>query len=163
MPPVTRSRRSPTPLFTPSRLWAGVLLALLAPALAAETPPEEPAATAPQPAATAPQPAGLRAYIDPATGELTSTPSREQVEVLNKSLAQSLKRSDEGLETFELRRGGRGVFLAGRFQSALVVKLGPNGEFLPLCVADPAGAGIVPEGLSSAAPPVPPVTTWAEK
>lgn len=149
---MTRSKRYSNLRF--SRLAAGILLAFLAPALAAESPPQEPEAVAPV------QP-GWRAYIDPATGELTSSPRREQVEALNKSLARRLVRTTEGLETFELRRGGHGVYLAGRFQSALMVKLDENGELLPLCVADPDHAA---ETLSTAAPAAPPAKSqWAEK
>lgn len=79
-------------------------------------------------------PAGLRAYVDPETGELTSTPSPAQVEHLNRALELSMRWSGEDLEPFELRRGGKGVFLDGRFQSALVVRWSEEGAHEYRCV-----------------------------
>ena len=111
-------------------LAGGVLLA--ASVLVAESPQVEPA-----PAAATPASAGLRVYIDPDTGELTSTPSPRQVEALSKSLEPTLSRSSVGLEPFELSLGGRGLYLEGRFQSALVVRLDGSGGFELSCVDDP--------------------------
>lgn len=117
-------------------VWGLVLLA--PPAPTAETPDEEPAAEAPAVA-------GWRAYVDPETGELTSTPSRGQVEALSealrsreapKSLESALSRSSAGLETFVLERGGRGVFLDGRFHSALVARRTADGGFELVCADD---------------------------
>ena len=154
---------SPSPHADPSRrrtlLWlaSGALALLAAPALIAETPPEETAVEAPAPA-------GLRAYIDPETGDLTSTPSAEQVEALSrtvsKRLEQSLSRSDEGLEPFALPLGGRGVFLEGRFQSTLVVRVAPDGGFELFCVDDPEHAALDPHDHADAAPSP---SEWAVK
>ena len=87
-------------------------------------------------AVAAPAPAGLRAYIDPETGELTSTPSPEQVEALSKDFAPGLNTSSEGLVPFALRSGGRGVFLQGRFLSALKVRSTGEGGFELSCTSD---------------------------
>lgn len=159
-----RPKRYPTssPRFIASWLAAGALLALVSPALVAESPRDEPASETPAPA-------GLRAYVDPATGELTSTPSREQVEALNKSLAQTLSRSTVGLEPFDLPRGGRGVYLERRFQSALMVKLDANGEAAPVCVDGPkhAAAGFALQDFApvepTLAPPPSGQVKWEEK
>ncbi len=138
----------------PSRRWQIAALALLAAsAVAAQAPPEQPevspelAADAPTfeaPTVEAPAPSGLRAFVDPETGELTSTPTREQVEALSQEmsahLAAALSRSSDGLEPFELLAGGRGVNLKGRFQSALVVRRLESGGFELVCRDDPPGA-----------------------
>ncbi len=85
---------------------------------------------------------GLRAYIDPETGELTSTPTAEQLEVFTKSSAPSLEFSSEGLETFLLQRGGRGVRIEGRFLSALKVRRNADGSMEVICEdPDHAAAG----------------------
>lgn len=138
---------------TPSHGWGRALavwgLVLLAPpAPTAETPSEEPAVEV-----TAKD--GLRAYLDPETGELTSTPSREQVDALSKKLEPALERSSAGLEPFGLERGGRGVFLQGRFQSALVVRQIADGTFELVCTNDP-------EHAAHAEPPAA-TQQWVEK
>ena len=136
---------------SPRRLasWlAGAFVLLAASVLVAESPREEPASETP------PAP-GLRAYVDPATGELTSAPSPWQVEALSKSLAQALRRSGEGLEPFALSGGGRGVHLRGRFQNALVVHLDADGGLDFLCVDDSEHAAAIlelPELTPAAAP-----------
>ncbi|MCP4653798.1 MAG: hypothetical protein GY856_00115 [bacterium] len=128
------------------RLAGGVLALLAASVLVAESPREEPASETP--AAS-----GLRAYIDPETGELVSVPSLQQVEALSKSLEQTLSRSSEGLEPFELSLGGRGVHLRGRFQSALVVRLEADGGLEFSCVEDSDDLAVL---LAPAAPSQPP-------
>ena len=125
-------------------------------ALLAESPGEETETVAPARA-------GLRAYLDPETGELTSTPSREQVEALSEdvrshALEKALSRSSAGLEPFALERGGRGIFLEGRFQSALVVRRRDDGGFQLVCADDAEHAG---EALTEPPPAASP--QWVEK
>jgi hypothetical protein len=82
--------------------------------------------------------AGVRAFVDPATGELTSSPTRAQLERLAlQARSSSVARSVVGLRPFELSRGGRGLNLQGRFQTALRVERGADGNFYQTC-GDPA-------------------------
>ncbi len=119
---------------------AGLTLAAALPAIAEDA--AEKTAVDQPPAAAAP--AGLRAFIDPETGELTSTPSRRQIEELSRLIEQQtlssvegpLSRSSAGLETFELATGGRGVHLKGRFQHALAVRVVEVGELELVCRDD---------------------------
>ena len=85
--------------------------------------------------------AGVRAFIDPATGELTANPTRAQLERLAlQARSSSSSRSVVGLRPFELSRGGRGLNLQGRFQTALRVERGEDGNFYQTC-GDPAHDG----------------------
>jgi hypothetical protein len=98
-----------------------------------ETVPATTAAAAP----TAGGAAGVRAFIDPATGELTANPSPEQLQRMALVPRAALSRSMAGLQPFALDRGGRGVNLQGRFQSALRVQRGDDGTYRVIC-GDPA-------------------------
>ncbi len=158
-----RRAAQPTTLFHRLRTAAWLTsLALAAAPIAAETPAHE--ADTADAAAEAAAPAGLRAFIDPETGELTSTPTRQQVEELSRAIRQQspndpdgpLSRSSEGLETFELATGGRGVNLKRRFQSALVITLSSDGDFELVCRDH--GAAADHEHAAAA-----PAAEWAEK
>jgi hypothetical protein len=78
--------------------------------------------------------AGMKVYIDRETGEITSTPPREQTKALSAPLAIALSRSTEGLVVFDLPNGGKGVYLKGRFQHALTVRVKPNGSLETVCM-----------------------------
>ncbi len=140
----------------------GLALAAALPA-AAEDPVEETAAADRQAVKDVTQ-TGLRAFIDPDTGELTSTPTRRQIEELQQAIRQQamadfdgpLSRSGLGLEPFELATGGRGVYLRGRFQSALVVHRLDGGELELVCRGDASAT-------EHEHPATAPVTEWAEK
>ena len=152
-------RTSSKHLSSPPRLAMALAICGLALASASALVAESPNADS-EP--SAPATAGWRVYLDPETGEVTSTPSAEQVEALAeemrpKRLEQALSRSSAGLEPFALERGGRGVFLDGRFQSALVVQRRDDGSFALVCAAD-AQAG---EALAE--PPPPANQQWVEK
>ncbi len=144
---------------------AGLALAAASP-IAAQVPHSSPSegTHAEEAKAEAVMPAGLRAFIDPETGELTSTPTRQQVEDLTLLIEQqtlagaeaALSRSSFGLEPFELTGGGRGVHLKGRFQSALVVRLTDLGELELVCRDD--AAETQHEHPAATAP-----AEWAEK
>ena len=82
---------------------------------------------------------GVRAFIDPTTGELTTNPSPEQLRRMALASRASLSRSMVGLRPFALARGGRGVNLEGRFDSAYRVEIGKDGTFHMTC-GDPAHA-----------------------
>lgn len=152
---------------TSPALWGGVglaaLLALgLTPAASAQAPgsPDvaEPSAVAPDTAPAEAPAAGLRIYVDPETGELTSTPTPEQAERLSAALAPLLERPVEEPVLFEIPGGGTGVFVGRRFASAMVVRVKADGTFELGCAdrdhahqllaAPPAAAG-----AAAAAPP----------
>jgi hypothetical protein len=84
--------------------------------------------------------AGVRAFIDPTTGELTANPSPEQLRRMALAPRAALSRSMVGLRPFELGGGGRGVNLQGRFASALRVQVATDGSFHMTC-GDPAHDG----------------------
>jgi hypothetical protein len=87
------------------------------------------------PAAVTPgTPAGLRAFIDPETGRLTANPTRAQLQSTPvERRATALSRSTVGLRAFELSRGGQGLHLDGRFQTAIRVERQPDGSFEMTC------------------------------
>lgn len=124
---------------------------LLATAMAAQEPtPAGPTAsgartaapsTAPGESAGAPaRGAGLRLYLDPETGEITTRPTPEQELRLSEALQRALSREFEDLTPFSLRGGGTGVHLDGRFQSATVLRVRPDGTYSITCVEDPEQA-----------------------
>ena len=76
----------------------------------------------------------IRVIYDPETGEIISVPFRE-TEVLSAPLAKALTRSGEGLRVFELANGGKGVYLDGRFQHALMVRVKPDGSLETVCTS----------------------------
>ena len=146
--------------------WLACLTLVLASGLVAESPtndpPNDPTAETVEPEAAAPEAAapeagGLRVYVDPETGELTSTPTPEQAAALSKSLASDLDGSAEGLETFALRGGGRGVNLQGRFRNALVVRRDAGGNLVMTCAesATQAEELLAAETVPPAAPAAP--------
>jgi len=99
----------------------------------APSPPESAVDAAPHRLGTS----GVRVFRDPVTGELTSNPTAEQRRRFSIAARTGLERSWSGLEPFALDRGGRGVNLQGRFHSALVVEVGPDGRLRARC-GDPA-------------------------
>lgn len=106
--------------------------------------PTPPAPTEPASAASEAGAAGLVIYIDPATGELTTEPTAEQVEALHQTFEARHPRSTAGLVAFELEHGGRGVFLGNRFQSALVARPRADGTFELRCADHPVEADVDP-------------------
>ncbi len=109
--------------------------------------------------------AGLTVFIDPETGAITDQPSAEQraalneaVKSLHSSLSSALSKSTEGLVAFELRHGGHGVYLDGRFQSALILRPRADGSFALGCADHPDE---VVEMLATPAPPA--ATEWVER
>jgi|SRR5688572_3783315 len=95
---------------------------------------EEPPVGPPTPAISTV--AGVRAFVDPETGELTGNPTRAQLQrQILEQRAISLSRSTTGLRPFELSRGGRGLNLQGRFQTAMRVERGADGSLHVTCGA----------------------------
>ena len=85
-------------------------------------------------------PNAIRVIVDPETGEIISVPFRE-TDVLSAPLAKALTRSGEGLRVFELSNGGKGVYLDGRFQHALMVRVKPDGSLETVCTSHSHEAG----------------------
>jgi hypothetical protein len=88
--------------------------------------------------------AGVRAFVDPKTGQITANPSPEQLQRLAVRERSTLSRSVQGLRPFELQRGGRGLNLQGRFQTSLRVERAADGTFHVSC-----GDGETPHDASS--------------
>ncbi len=111
------------------RSWLPILVLLVTPvvAFADETPDAGPVDGDP--------PSGLVVVVNPVTGDLVLNPTPEQIGAVRSApRAQRLSRSTEGLVPFALSGGGRGVYLDGRFQSSLVLEVGPDGAMSLRCV-----------------------------
>jgi hypothetical protein len=143
---------------------AAVSLAL--PALAGEDPApalagDDGATTAPQEQAASQAPAkaapiaaaGLVAYIDPATGGLTATPTEEQRAAMRAALAALVNDSDQGLVEVTLPDGSVMLDLQGRFQEALVVLVAPDGTRRYECVSGLANTTDAPPAVAAPAAP----------
>ncbi|MEN8164669.1 MAG: hypothetical protein ABFS37_11120 [Acidobacteriota bacterium] len=72
--------------------------------------------------------AGKMIFIDPATGRVTGTPTAEQRAAMQARVADMLNQSDEGLFDEVLANGAVLRDLQGRFQSATVVRISPDGS-----------------------------------
>jgi len=147
-----------------STLLALAAVSLALPALAGD----DPAAAAPQEQAVAQAPAevappvaaaGLVAYIDPATGGLTSTPTEEQRAEMRAALAALVNDSGEGLVEVRLPDGSVVMDLHGRFQEAVVVQVAPDATRHMQCIGSLPDAAATP---SSAPAPAPPAAAVAE-
>ena len=102
----------------------------------AVTPPPAPAA-APAPAAQptgTPSDAGMRAYIDPETGLITSQPPPGQ------QLEPSEIKQEPVLHEEILPDGSVMVDLQGTLQDYMVLQLDANGHLVMRCVEDPKAA-----------------------
>ncbi len=80
---------------------------------------------------------GLRAWIDPVTGELREPTDEELQSIAKRRLLDSLlNRSHEGLE-FEVKpNGARIVHLKGRFMHVLVATRDEHGTIRTECITD---------------------------
>jgi len=89
--------------------------------------------------AFAPGVAGLRAAIDPETGELALGADAMRLsgdKAAGFDLRQALSRSDVGLVKVVRPDGGASVNLQGRFMSTSVARLTPDGGVETLCTHD---------------------------
>ena len=76
-------------------------------------------------------PAGAGAslvFIDKTTGRVTRTPTAEQRAAMQAKVANLLSRSDEGLVDVTLPGGAVLRDLQGRFMSATIVRIAPDGS-----------------------------------
>lgn len=130
------------------------LVAVAVPTVA-QTPPDDtgPDSTGSEIAEPAAVPsAGVWGFLDPITGEITSSPSPEQIEALlrlSRSRRSALSRSGAGLRVFPLDGGGIGIDLEERFQSATVIRLAPDGTQTLDCVTDEAQVEALLENSST--------------
>jgi hypothetical protein len=136
-------------------LLNGLLLAALAagaaPASAAQkrvkAPAKEPAANAPAaamcPADDSAAPAGLRAFIDPQTGQLRE-PTPEEAQALARAAHEQFARELESLEAVVHPDGMISLDLKGLFMQDLVVTRGVDGRLSMQCVPNSDGSTSVP-------------------
>ena len=103
----------------------------------AKAPPQAAVATTPAAsgASVASGPAGLRAFIDPRTGRLTDTPSRERREIGRRALDRN--RNARGLVQERLSNGAIAVDLQGRFHTSLVATVNADGSVTTRCLQHP--------------------------
>jgi hypothetical protein len=135
----------------PTRRWGATAL-VLACALAASLPGIFDAT--PDPAAApefAPGEAGLRAALDPETGELAVGADAMRLQAdkaVDARLRESLSRSDEGLTAVRHPAGHVGVNLEGRFMSMSLARVDADGTVETICThdADAAEAFLSCEG-----------------
>ena len=114
--------------FTP--LWLQLAVLVAATPLCAQQVAVDPAPAA---AAQSVVEAGQRVGIDSETGGLRGL-STEEARVLVESLIGTLNQSDAGLTPAVLPSGARIVNLDGRFESAALAKMGPDGKIVTECV-----------------------------
>jgi len=79
---------------------------------------------------------GKMVFIDPATGRVSSTPTAEQRAAMQARVADMLSQSDEGLLDEVLANGAVLRDLQGRFQSATVVRIAPDGSQRQECTTN---------------------------
>jgi hypothetical protein len=114
------------------------------------------------PGEVAPAPGGLRVFVDPETGALTSRPRPEQVRALEALERERVAREARSGERerparlFAIRGGGVGADVTGRFVSSTVLRLRPDGSFETVCVDHPDQA--LPHAHEQATPPAAPPT-----
>lgn len=142
-------------------LLALAVVSLALPALAGDEPAaaaqEEQTATQENATAAPVAAAGLVAYIDPATGGLTATPTEEQRAAMRAALAALVNDSDQGLVEVRLPDGSVVMDLQGRFQEAVVVQVAPDGAQHMQCI------GSLPDAAATPSPaPAPPAAAVAE-
>jgi len=126
-------------------------LAIAAPALLGDAP-----VSTPDPATGfAPGEAGLRAAIDPETGELAI--GADAMRLVNdkggdSEIQQMLSRSTEGLVEEKRPGGGVSVHLQGRFMSMSVARVAADGQVETLCTESADQAESFLSGEAEAAP-----------
>lgn len=118
-------------------LLAICLMAVVALPVAASPPDEKEQPEQPAPAVPTADPVttnAVRVVYEPESGEIISVPIRG-TEILSDPLAKALTRTTEDLRVFELSNDGKGVYLDGRFQHALMVRVKPDGSLETVCTS----------------------------
>jgi hypothetical protein len=83
--------------------------------------------------------AGMRVYVDPATGALTSEPAVPEPQPRSAGIAAT-STSTQGLVEQAAPGGGVMVDLQGRFQNEMRATIGPDGAMHTDCVGTPPAA-----------------------
>lgn len=77
---------------------------------------------------SSPGTAGMRVYLDPETGDVSSEVDPNAVIELDAELENALRHDSEGLETVRHADGAESLNLEGRYQEASVVRIDANGK-----------------------------------
>jgi len=80
---------------------------------------------------------GMKIYLDPETGDVTSTPTDEAVTQLDPDMANLLRHDSEGLQQVALKNGGYFLDTDGRFGDVVVLRVDANGKKV-ICQNDEA-------------------------
>ena len=86
-------------------------------------------------ASYAPGTNGMRVYMDPETGEVTSTPPADAVLELDAALENTLRHDDEGLVTEKHPNGSSSLNLQGRYGDVVMIRVDENGKAM-MCSGD---------------------------
>ena len=100
--------------------------------------------------------AGLRAFIDPQTGQLRR-PTPEELAAWTKAAREEFSRAVDSLQPTTLPDGTLMLDLQGLFMQDLVVTRRPDGSLSTQCVPDSE------RGIALAAPPPPPKPALEER
>lgn len=77
--------------------------------------------------------AGMRAYVDPATGELSGQPVTAEQKRAAESTDPAFRQDDEGLRIIYFEDGSSMMDLQGRFQQATVAEVQADGSLSTWC------------------------------
>ncbi len=77
--------------------------------------------------------AGMRAYVDPATGELSGQPVTAEQQRAAEATDPALRQDDEGLRIVYFEDGSSMMDLQGRFQQATVAEVQADGSLGTWC------------------------------
>lgn len=77
----------------------------------------------------------MRVYMDPETGQVTSTPSADATIEIDAALANTLSHDPENLVTVNHPDGSASINLEGTYGDVMVVRVGENGK-QQVCTTD---------------------------
>ena len=76
---------------------------------------------------------GLRAYVDPETGQLTSQPVTAEQKRASEAVDPTFRQDDEGLQIVYFEDGSSMMDLQGRFEQATVVEVQSDASLRTYC------------------------------
>lgn len=91
---------------------------------------------------------GMRIYLDPETGDVTSTPTGEAATQLDPETANLLRHDSEGLQEVAIPGGGYFLDTDGRYGDVVVLRVDANGSKV-ICQNDEA---LVLKGMNDKTP-----------
>ncbi len=80
---------------------------------------------------------GMKIYLDPETGDVTSTPTGEAATQLDPEMANLLRHDSEGLQEVAMPNGGYFLNTDGRYGDVVVLRVDANGKKV-ICQNDEA-------------------------